>query len=191
MDRLKNLEQNIHELRDIISYGFVNYDTHIMLGSVSTAALKKTLQSMEEDVTELIKMQNYIEAADSSKASDEVSHRSHYEGNNNTIKVKEAIRIINSGHFDSLQDAEDALGNNIDDVVARGLNQESHRYIISTNVYKLKDGKFLGIRGVSELKSEGMTYKDCVYKSIAQEYESFATTSYRLKPFSLVGYKNK
>ena len=87
MDRLKNLEQNIHELRDIISYGFVNYDTHIMLGSVSTAALKKTLQSMEEDVTELIKMQNYIEAADSSKASDEVSHRSHYEGDRKSTRV--------------------------------------------------------------------------------------------------------
>lgn len=96
MERLQNLKKNLQKLQDIINSGLVNYDsqvkydTGIILGCINTAALKNTLQSIEEDVNELIKMQNYTEAADtkhkaivfdSSKTLNMVDHPSHYKGN--------------------------------------------------------------------------------------------------------------
>lgn len=89
MERLQNLEENIQIVQSIIKNGIVNYDC-IMLGSVTTLAVQKILQSMEEDVKELIKMQNHSESADtkhetivfdSSKTSNMVNHPSHYKGN--------------------------------------------------------------------------------------------------------------
>ena len=89
MERLQNLEKNIYTVQSIIKDGIVNYDC-IMLGSVATASAQKILQSMEEDVRELIKMQNHSENADtkhktivfdSSKTSNMVNHPSHYKGN--------------------------------------------------------------------------------------------------------------
>lgn len=89
MERLQNLEENIQTVQSIIKNGIVNYDC-IMLGSVATLAAQKLLQSMEEDVKELIKMQNHSENADtkhetivfdSSKTSNMVNHPSHYKGN--------------------------------------------------------------------------------------------------------------
>ena len=45
--------------------------------------------------------------------------------------------------------------------VASDLDFDEHRwYIISTNVYKCEDG-FIGVRGVSSLRSEMMDYSDC------------------------------
>ena len=89
MERLQNLEKNIYTVQSIIKDGIVNYDC-IMLGSVATSSVQKILQSMEEDVKELIKMQNHSENADtkhetivfdSSKTSNMVNHPSHYKGN--------------------------------------------------------------------------------------------------------------
>lgn len=89
MERLQNLEKNIYTAQSIIKDGIVNYDC-IMLGSVATSSVQKILQSMEEDVKELIKMQNHSENADtkrkiiifdSSKTSNMVNHPSHYKGN--------------------------------------------------------------------------------------------------------------
>ena len=89
MERLQNLEKNIQTIQSIIKNGIVNYDC-IMLGSVATSSAQKILQSMEEDVKELIKMQNHSENADtkrkiiifdSSKTSNMVNHPSHYKGN--------------------------------------------------------------------------------------------------------------
>lgn len=89
MERLQNLEKNIQTVQSIIKNGIVNYDC-IMLGSVATSSTQKILQSMEEDVKELIKMQNHSENADtkrkiiifdSSKTSNMVNHPSHYKGN--------------------------------------------------------------------------------------------------------------
>ena len=89
MERLQNLEKNIQTVQSIIKNGIVNYDC-IMLGSVATSSAQKILQSMEEDVKELIKMQNHSENADtkrkiiifdSSKTSNMVNHPSHYKGN--------------------------------------------------------------------------------------------------------------
>ena len=85
MERLQNLEKNIQTIQSIIKDGIVNYDC-IMLGSVVTSSVQKILQSMEEDVKELIKMQNYSENAntkrkiilfDPSKTSNMVNHPSH------------------------------------------------------------------------------------------------------------------
>ena len=89
MERLQNLEKNIQTVQSIIKNVIVNCDC-IMLGSVATSSAQKILQSMEEDVKELIKMQNYSENADtkrkiiifdSSKTSNMVNHPSHYKGN--------------------------------------------------------------------------------------------------------------
>ena len=89
MERLQNLEKNIQTVQSIIKDGIVNYDC-IMLGSVATLSAQKILQSMEEDVRELIKMQNHSENADtkrkfiifdSSKTSNMVNHPFHYKGN--------------------------------------------------------------------------------------------------------------
>ena len=89
MERLQNLEKNIQTVQSIIKNGIVNYDC-IWLESVATVAVQKLLQSMEEDIRELIKMQNYSENADtkhetivfdSSKTSNMVNHPSHYKGN--------------------------------------------------------------------------------------------------------------
>lgn len=89
MERLQNLEKNIQTVQSIIKKGIVNYNC-IMLGSVATPSVQKILQSMEEDVKELIKMQNHSENADtkrkiiifdSSKTSNMVNHPSHYKGN--------------------------------------------------------------------------------------------------------------
>lgn len=88
MERLQNLEENIQTVQSLIEQGIVNYEC-IMLGNVATAAAQKLLQSMEEDVKELIKMQNHSENADtehetivfdSSKTSNMVDHPSHYKG---------------------------------------------------------------------------------------------------------------
>lgn len=88
MERLQNLEENIQTVQSIIKNGIVNYD-YIILGSVATLAAQKLLQSMEEDVKELIKMQNHSENADtehetivfdSSKTTNMVDHPSHYKG---------------------------------------------------------------------------------------------------------------
>ena len=89
MERLQNLEKNIQTVQSIIKNGIVNYDC-IWLGSTVTSAAQKILQSMEEDVRELIKMQNHSENADikhetivfdSSKTYNMVNHPSHYKGN--------------------------------------------------------------------------------------------------------------
>lgn len=98
------------------------------------------------------------------------------------MNVKEAIQKINNGEYYSLNDAEDVIfeGNHAIEV-ASDLNIDEHRwFIISTSVYKLEDG-FVGVTGVSSLKSEGMMYSDCDVKPYAEEYEEFTTVSYRPK----------
>ena len=89
MERLQNLEKNIQTVQSIIKNGIVNYDC-VWLESAATSSAQKILQSMEEDVRELIKMQNHSENADtkhktivfdSSKTSNMVNHPSHYKGN--------------------------------------------------------------------------------------------------------------
>ncbi|MGN0144124.1 MAG: hypothetical protein ACI398_04025 [Clostridium sp.] len=102
------------------------------------------------------------------------------------MKVQELIDIINNPNecLYSIYDAENLICSIIGkelECVASNLEIDEHRwYTISTSVYKLEDG-FVGITGVSTLKSEGMGWSDCAYPCIASEYEEFTTISYRLK----------
>lgn len=86
------------------------------------------------------------------------------------MKVQEIITLYNEEIEKedynvpySIGDAEDILfdlDKNLE-CVASKLDFDEHRwYIITTNVYKCEDG-FIGIRGVSSLKSEMMGYSDC------------------------------
>ena len=51
-----------------------------------------------------------------------------------------------------------------------------------TSVYKLEDG-YVGITGVSYLKSENMDWEDCYWPCKAKKYEEFTTIAYRPKSF--------
>lgn len=97
------------------------------------------------------------------------------------MKVQELIDKINSAtNCYSIYDAEDIIGDEIE-CVASNLEINEHRWFtISTSVYKLEDG-YVGITGISSLKSEVMAYSDCDFPCIAEEYEEFTTISYRLK----------
>ena len=95
--------------------------------------------------------------------------------------VKEAIEKINNGYFTSVWEAEDEVLGNTVEKVASDLQKDSHRwFVVSTNVYKLEDG-FIGITGVTELKSEHMVWSDCDCYTTACEYEEYTTISYRPK----------
>ena len=97
------------------------------------------------------------------------------------MKVKEIIEKINNGDFTSVWEAEDEVLDNTVEKVASGLEKDSHRWFdVSTNIYKLEDG-FIGITGVTELKSEYIVWSDCGYYTTACEYEEYTTISYRPK----------
>ena len=97
------------------------------------------------------------------------------------MKVQELIDKINSAtNYYSIYDPEDIIGDEIE-CVASNLEINEHRWFtISTSVYKLEDG-YVGITGVSSLKSEIMDCSDCNFPCIAEEYEEFTTISYRRK----------
>lgn len=97
------------------------------------------------------------------------------------MKVQELIDKVNSAtNCYSIHDAEDFIEGEINEV-AKNFNIDEYRWFtISTSVYKLEDG-YVGITGISSLRSELMTYSDCDFPCIAEEYEEFTTTSYRLK----------
>lgn len=97
------------------------------------------------------------------------------------MKVQELIDKVNSAtNCYSIYDAEDFIEGEINEV-AKNFNIDEYRWFtISTSVYKLEDG-YVGITGISSLRSELMTYSDCDFPCIAEEYEEFTTTSYRLK----------
>lgn len=92
------------------------------------------------------------------------------------MKVKEVIEIINNApRCYSLWDAEELLKSC--ESVAR-INYDSHRwYITAIDIYKVEDG-YIGIWGVSELKSEMMDFSDCDIHCKAEEYKAVNTISY-------------
>lgn len=97
------------------------------------------------------------------------------------MKVKEALEKINSGYFNSVWEAEDEVLDNTAEKVAWNLERTPYRwFVVSTDVFKLEDG-FIGITGVTELKSEYMLWSDCNYRTAAFEYEEYTTISYRPK----------
>lgn len=96
------------------------------------------------------------------------------------MKVQEAIEKINGEGFYSVFEAEEVLDRDAK-LVKSNLGIDEHRwYTISTNVYQLEDG-YIGITGVTSLKSEAMMFSDCDVITQAEEYEEFTTISYRRK----------
>ena len=92
------------------------------------------------------------------------------------MKVKEAIELINnSDNCYSLWDAEDLL---IGCKFRNRQDYNSHRwYIMATDIYEVEDG-YIGVRGVSELKSEMMDFSDCDEHCVAEEYKAVQTITY-------------
>lgn len=92
------------------------------------------------------------------------------------MKVKEAIEIINNApRCYSLRDAEELIKEC--EFIER-IKYDSHRwYIMATDIYRVEDG-YVGIRGVSELKSEMMNFSDCDIHCTAKEYKAVNTISY-------------
>ena len=99
------------------------------------------------------------------------------------MKVQELINYVNSNIFYSIDEFEDSL---IDrqlelKTISEDIETDRHRwYEVSTTIYKVEDG-YVGVRGVTHLYSEDMTYSDCAYLCKASEYEEVQTISYRVK----------
>ena len=92
------------------------------------------------------------------------------------MKVKEAIEIINrADHCYSLQDAQDLLKGCpfIDRTKYSGYKW----YIIATDIYRVEDG-FIGVRGISDLKTRMLDFSDCNIHCEAEEYKVVNTRSY-------------
>lgn len=89
---------------------------------------------------------------------------------------EKAIELINNlNNCYSLFDAEDLLK---DCERIQRQNYNSHRwYIIATDIYKAEDG-YIGVTGVSELKTEMMDFSDCSGHCVAREYEPVQTITY-------------
>lgn len=89
---------------------------------------------------------------------------------------EQAINIINnSDNCYSLWDAEELLE---DCKFKIRQNFTSNRwYIMATDIYEVEDG-YIGVRGVSDLKTETADYSDCNEHCEAKEYEPIQTIIY-------------
>ena len=100
------------------------------------------------------------------------------------MKVQELIDYVNSNRFYSIYEFEDSLTDKQFKelkIIPESIDADRHRwYEVSTTIYKVEDG-YVGVRGVTHLYSEGVTYKDCAYLCEASEYEEVQTISYREK----------
>ena len=99
------------------------------------------------------------------------------------MKVQKLIDYVNSNGFYSMYDFEDSLTDRESEleIVSEDIDVDRHRwYEVSTTIYKVEDG-YVGVRGVTYLYSEDMTYSDCDYLCKASEYEEVQTISYRIK----------
>ena len=92
------------------------------------------------------------------------------------MNVKEAIELINnSDNCYSLWGAEDLL---IGCKFKNRQDYNSHRwYIMATDIYEVEDG-YIGVSGVSELKSEMRDYSDTGEHCFAEEYQVIQTITY-------------
>lgn len=96
------------------------------------------------------------------------------------MKKQELIDKINNGNYHCVWEAEDNIPTECA-CVETELNPDEHRwYIVSTNVYECEDG-YVGVRGVSSLKSESIFWEDVEVICSACEYEEYSTISYRPK----------
>lgn len=92
------------------------------------------------------------------------------------MTAKEAIELINnSDNCYNLYNAEDLLE---DCKFITRQNYNSHRwYIIATDIYEVEDG-YIGVEGVSELKTKMADFSDCDEHCVAKEYEAVKTITY-------------
>ena len=93
------------------------------------------------------------------------------------MNVKEAIELINnSDNCYSLSDAEDLLKGC---KFKNRQDYESYRwYTLATDIYEVDNG-YIGVSGVSELKSEMMDYSDIDDElCFAEEYKAIQTITY-------------
>ena len=99
------------------------------------------------------------------------------------MKVQELIDYVNSNGFYSMYKFQDSLTDRQLELetVSEDIEIDRHRwYEVSTTIYKVEDG-YVGVRGVTHLYSESMTYSDCDCLCEASEYEEVQTISYRVK----------
>lgn len=106
------------------------------------------------------------------------------------MKVQEFIDLINERDdlptlysLHSVEYLESELGEDVEfpKVVAKDLYRDDHRwYGLSTNVYQCEDG-FVGVRGVSRLFSEQMSWNDVGIRCEAEEYEQIVEVTYKPK----------
>ena len=97
------------------------------------------------------------------------------------MKVKEAIELINNSEeelycmddAESLIDYEKELASDVD--ISR-----NRQYETSDSYFQLEDG-ILGINGLTNIYSEGMSPSDCNVQCYAFEGEEFTTISYKPK----------
>lgn len=92
------------------------------------------------------------------------------------MNVKEAIELINhSNNCYSLSDAENLLKG------CKFKNRQDYEscrwYTLATDIYEVDNG-YIGISGVSELKSEMMDYSDTGEHCFAEEYQVIQTITY-------------
>ena len=92
------------------------------------------------------------------------------------MNVKEAIELINnSDNCYSLFDAKDLLKG------CKFKNRQDYEscrwYTLATDIYEVDDG-YIGVSGVSELKSEMMDYSDTDEHCVAEEYKAVQTITY-------------
>lgn len=92
------------------------------------------------------------------------------------MNVKEAIELINtSDNCYSLLDAENLLKGC---KFKNRQDYESNRwYILATDIYEVDNG-YIGVSGVSELKSKMMDYSDTGEQCFAEEYQVIQTITY-------------
>ena len=101
--------------------------------------------------------------------------------------TKELIDAVNNAKIKGLPWLADGAFDGVEvfsglKPVAKGLNPDEHRwYWISTDVYEI-DGAFIGVAGVSSLKSESMGFDDCEIYCEAFEMVPVQTTTYVEKP---------
>lgn len=97
------------------------------------------------------------------------------------MKVKEAIELINNSKekLYCMDDAESLI--DYEKELASDIDISRHRWHETSDSYfQLEDG-ILGINGLTNIYSEGMSPSDCNVQCYAFEGEEFTTISYKPK----------
>ena len=95
------------------------------------------------------------------------------------MTFEETMAKVNDGEYWSLWDVDEYFEYNLKLTrLASGLNIDKHRwYEVTTSVYEV-EGRFLGVRGLSQCFSEGSDAEDCCCESEAFEMEVKQTITY-------------